>query len=298
VTTRPDASRLDSPDAVALLGALAQPTRLEIFRLLMRYRPHGLAAGDIGRLLAVAHNTLSTHLGVLEQVGLLASRREGRHIIFAAQAPRADALLGFLSEACCSERPPACVAEVAPVPARREFLASARPLRVLVICTGNSARSIMAEAVLNREGLGRIQAFSCGSRPREEPHPLAIGLLDELGYDTAGMRSKSWSEFLEPGAPDLDLVITVCDDAADDVCPTFPGVPMRVHWGLDDPAAVSGPQAARRAAFLQSYRDLTARVTAFVNLPLESMALSELEAELNAIGRMDGATSKSRQQAA
>ena len=298
MTTRPDASRLDSPDAVALLGALAQPTRLDIFRLLMRYRPHGLAAGDIGRLLAVAHNTLSTHLGALEQVGLLVSRREGRHIIFAAQAARADALLGFLSESCCSERPHACATEAASVPARREFLASVRPLRVLVICTGNSARSIMAEAVLNREGLGRIQAFSSGSRPQEAPHPLALGLLEELGYDVATMRSKSWDEFLEPGSPDLDLVITVCDDAADDICPTFPGVPMRVHWGLEDPATASGPQAARRAAFLQSYRDLTARVTAFVNLPFEGMPLSELESDLSAIGRMDGATVKSLKEAA
>lgn len=289
---------LDASDAVALLGALAQPTRLEIFRLLMRYRPHGLAAGDIGRLLAVAHNTLSTHLGALEQVGLLASRREGRHIIFAAQAGRADALLGFLGEACCTQAPLPCAGGPSAIPARREYVASDRPLRVLVICTGNSARSIMAEAVLNREGLGRIQAFSAGSRPQEAPHPLALGLLEELGYDVATMRSKSWYEFLTQSAPDLDVVITVCDEAADTICPTFHGAPMRVHWGLDDPAAASGPQAARRAAFLKSYRDLTARVTAFVNLPLDSMTPGELEPVLSAIGRMEGATEKSLEQAA
>ncbi len=289
---------LDSPDAVALLGALAQPTRLEIFRLLMRYRPHGLAAGDIGRLLAVAHNTLSTHLSALEQVGLLASRREGRHIIFAAQAGRADALLAFLGEACCTERPAACASEPAMLPARRDSVASERPLRVLVVCTGNSARSIMAEAVMNREGAGRIEAFSAGSRPQEAPHPLALGLLDDLGYDISAMRSKSWDEFLGPDAPALDLVVTVCDDAADEACPAFPGVPMRVHWGLDDPAAASGPQAARRAAFLRSYRDLTARVTAFVNLPFEQMSLGELRPVLTAIGAMDGATPKSLERAA
>ena len=289
---------MDSPDAVALLAALAQPTRLEIFRLLMRYRPHGLAAGDIGRLLAVAHNTLSTHLGALEQVGLLMSRREGRHVIFAAQASRANALLAFLSDACCTERPVECENMAAAIPARREFVVSDRPLRVLVVCTGNSARSIMAEAVLNREGLGRILAFSAGSRPQEAPHPLALGLLDDLGYDIAAMRSKSWDEFLGSDAPELDLVITVCDDAAEGDCPAFSGVPMRVHWGLDDPAAVSGPQAARRAAFLQSYRDLTARVTAFVNLPFEQMRLAELEPVLKAIGRMDGATDRSLERAA
>ncbi len=298
MTQRPEASKLESSDAVALLGALAQPTRLEIFRLLMRYRPHGLAAGDIGRLLAVAHNTLSSHLGALEQVGLLVSRREGRHIIFAAQAPRADALLAFLSDACCSERPAACAVKSDTIPARREYVASDHPLRVLVVCTGNSARSIMAEAALNREGLGRIQALSAGSRPQEAPHPLALGLLGELGYDISAMRSKSWDEFLGPSTPPLDLVITVCDDAAEATCPTFPGAPMQVHWGLDDPAAAAGPQAAKRAAVLRSYRDLTARVTAFVNLPFEQMSLGELAPVLQAIGRMEGATEKSLANAA
>lgn len=298
MTARSTALRLDSPDAVALLGALAQPTRLEIFRLLMRYRPHGLAAGDIGRLLAVAHNTLSSHLAALEQVGLLASRREGRHIIFAAQAPRADALLSFLSEACCTEAPAACGPQRSVIPARRDYAASDRPLRVLVVCTGNSARSIMAEAVLNREGLGRIEAYSAGSRPQEAPHPLALGLLGDLGYDVGAMRSKSWDEFLGANAPELDLVITVCDDATEAACPAFPGVPMRVHWGLDDPAATAGPESAKRAAFLQSYRDLTARVSAFVNLPFEQMPLDDLQPVMTAIGRMDGATAKSLANAA
>jgi protein-tyrosine-phosphatase/DNA-binding transcriptional ArsR family regulator len=296
--TKDEASRLEASDAVALLAALAQPTRLEIFRLVMRYRPHGLAAGDIGRLLAVAHNTLSTHLSALEQVGLLASRREGRHIIFAAQAARADALLAFLGEACCSERPIVCATPAPTIPARREAVASERPLRVLVVCTGNSARSIMAEAVLNREGLGRIEAFSAGSRPQEGPHPLALGLLADLGYDVSAMRSKSWDEFLRTGAPQLDLVVTVCDGAAEEACPSFPGAPMRVHWGLDDPAEAVGPASARRAAFLQSYRDLTARVSAFVNLPFEDMELAELEPVLRAIGRMDGATRRSLADAA
>lgn len=293
-----DAAPLDAPDAVALLAALAQPTRLEIFRLLMRYRPHGLAAGDIGRLLAVAHNTLSSHLGALEQVGLLVSRREGRHIIFAARAARADALLGFLAKACCTQSPARCGGQIDLLPARREPISSERPLRVLVVCTGNSARSIMAEAVLNREGLGRIQAFSAGSRPQEAPHPIALGLLAELGYDVAGMRSKSWDEFIGPAAPTLDLVITVCDDAAEAQCPVFPGTPLQVHWGLEDPAAAPGPEAARRAAFLQSYRHLTARVTALVNLPFEEMSAAELGPLLTTIGRMDGATPMTLEQAA
>lgn len=292
------APRLESAEAVALLAALAQPTRLEIFRLLMRYRPHGLAAGDIGRLLAVAHNTLSAHLAALEQVGLLASRREGRHIIFAAQPGPADALLAFLTDACCTQGPAACPPGATAIPARREPVASERPLRVLVVCTGNSARSIIAEAILNREGLGRIEAFSAGSRPQEAPHPAALGLLADLGYDVSAMRSKSWDEFLGPEAPPLDLVITVCDSAAEAPCPVFPGTPLRAHWGLDDPAAAAGPAAAQRAAFLQSYRQLTARVTAFVNLPFEQMAAEELAPVLAAIGRMDGATPLTLERAA
>lgn len=291
--------RLEAPEVADLLSALAQPTRLEIVRLLMRYRPHGLAAGDIGRLLAVAHNTLSSHLAALEQVGLLVSRREGRRIIFAAVPVHAEALLGFLTQAFRSEgaiapQPAAALA----YPARKEAGATDKPLNILVVCTGNSARSIMAEAVLNREGLGRISAFSAGSRPHEAPHPLALGLLGELGYETAGFRSKSWDEFLAPDAPQLDLVVTVCDAAAEEACPDFPGVPLRVHWGLDDPALVEGPLEARRAAFRKSYRDLAARVTAFVNLPLESMSLLELAPVLAAIGRMDGATMKALEQAA
>lgn len=291
--------RLEAPDAADLLAALAQPTRLEIVRLLMRYRPHGLAAGDIGRLLAVQHNTLSSHLAALEQAGLLASRREGRHIIFAAVPTRAEALLGFLAEALRSSGSASTATTAAlAYPARREFQASDRPLSILVVCSGNSARSIMAEAVLNREGLGRIRAFSAGSRPHETPHPLALGLLAELGYETDGFRSKSWDEFLGPDAPTFDLIVTVCDAAADEPCPAFPGAPLRVHWGLDDPALVEGPLEARRAAFRKSYRDLAARVSAFVNLPFEQMTLAELEPMLTAIGRMDGATLKSLEQAA
>jgi len=291
-------TRLEAANAVELLGALAQPTRLEIFRLLMRYRPHGLAAGDIGRLLAVQHNTLSTHLAALEQVGLLASRREGRHIIFAAVPDRADALLGFLSEACCTERPSVCGSEAASYLSRREAEPTEKPLRVLIVCTGNSARSIMAEAVMNREGLGRIRAYSAGSRPHEEPHPQALRLLADLGYETTDFRSKSWDEFLGADAPPIDLVVTVCDSAAEEECPSFPGAPLRVHWGLDDPARIGGPAEAQRAAFRQSYRDLTARVTALVNLPFETMTLAELAPALEAIGRMDGATPKSLAQAA
>jgi len=133
---------------------------------------------------------------------------------------------------------------------------------VLFLCTGNSARSILAEAILNREGAERLKAFSAGSHPKGAPHPAALKLLDDLGYATHGFRSKSWDEFAASDAPSLDVVITVCDSAAGEVCPIWPGKPSRVHWSIADPAAVEG--ACQRQAFEEAYRDLHARITDFV----------------------------------
>lgn len=288
--------RLETAEAVDLLAALAQPTRLETFRLLMRYRPFGLPAGDIARLLAVPHNTLSTHLATLEQAGLATSRREGRSVLYAATAARADALIGFLAEACCSAPPPACTPTLLTIPARRDIPArkdppmTERPYAILVLCTGNSARSILAEALLNREGKGRIRAFSAGSQPKGVPNPHALELLAELGYDTSGFRSKSWDEFSGADAPPLDLVITVCDSAAGEACPLFIGTPVKAHWGLEDPASVTASTEAARAAFRRTYRELAQRVTSLVNLPFETMPPAELQAKLAEIARMDGAT--------
>lgn len=165
-----------------------------------------------------------------------------------------------------------------------------RPYSILVLCTGNSARSILAEALLNREGKGRIRAYSAGSQPKGEPNPHALELLQELGYDTAGFRSKSWDEFAGANAPPLDLVITVCDSAAGEACPLFIGTPVKAHWGLEDPAAVTTSREAARAAFRRTYRELAQRVTSLVNLPFETMPPAELQTKLAEIARLDGAT--------
>ena len=133
---------------------------------------------------------------------------------------------------------------------------------VLFLCTGNSARSILAEAILNKEGADRFRAFSAGSHPKGQVHPAAIALLQELGYPTEGFRSKSWDEFAEEGGPPIDYVITVCDNAADEVCPIWPGKPAKAHWSTPDPAAVDGP--AQRGAFLEAYRLLHARIVDFL----------------------------------
>lgn len=165
---------------------------------------------------------------------------------------------------------------------------------VLVLCTGNSARSILAEASINREGQGRFHAYSAGSHPKGEPNPIGSELLQSLGYDVSGFRSKSWSEFAEPGAPKMDFIITVCDSAAGESCPYWPGHPLVAHWGIPDPAEVKGMQAERRSSFQEAYRQLTNRITAFVNLPIDKLSPPELKARLAEIGAMDGATDLAR----
>ena len=161
---------------------------------------------------------------------------------------------------------------------------------VLILCTGNSARSLLAEAILNRDGAGRMCAFSAGSKPKGEPHPLAIELLARLGHDTTGLRSKSWNEFAGTNAPSMDVILTVCDAAAGESCPLWPGAPLVAHWGIADPAAVEGTTEAKRAAFELAYRRLEARANEFFALPFEALDAAGLKARLAEIGRMDGAT--------
>lgn len=162
---------------------------------------------------------------------------------------------------------------------------SEKTYNVLFLCTGNSARSILAEAILGRLGKQRFNAYSAGSQPKGEPHPHALKLLDSLKYDISDFRSKSWDEFAEPGAPNLDFVFTVCDNAAKEVCPVWPGQPMSAHWGVPDPAAVEGSDAEIAAAFAETYRLMNNRITAFVNLPLQSIDRLSLTQRLDNIGK-------------
>jgi arsenate reductase (thioredoxin) len=167
-----------------------------------------------------------------------------------------------------------------------------RPFNVLFLCTGNSARSITAEAILNRIGMEKFRAFSAGSHPKGQVHPETIRLLHMLHYDTSGLRSKSWSEFADPGAPLLDFVFTVCDNAAGESCPVWPGQPMTAHWGIPDPAEAKGNAAEIALAFKDAYRMLERRLSIFVSLPLRSLDRLTLQNKLRGIGRMDDATAK------
>jgi arsenate reductase (thioredoxin) len=160
-----------------------------------------------------------------------------------------------------------------------------RVFNALFICTGNSARSILAEAILNREGRGRFRAFSAGSHPKGAVHPYALDLLRSLGHPVEALRSKSWDEFAMPDAPKLDFTFTVCDNAAGEVCPVWPGQPMTAHWGLPDPAAAGGSEAEKRAAFADAYRMLNNRISIFVNLPIASLDELSLQKRLDEIGR-------------
>jgi arsenate reductase (thioredoxin) len=167
-----------------------------------------------------------------------------------------------------------------------------QPFNVLFLCTGNSARSIMAEAILNKLGAGKFRVYSAGSQPKGQVHPETVQLLQGLGYDTSGFRSKSWNEFAKPGAPSLDFAFTVCDNAAGETCPVWPGQPMTAHWGIPDPAEAKGNSAEIALAFKDVYRMLHQRIGIFTALPLRSLDSLTLQRKLREIGRTQGATTK------
>ena len=170
-----------------------------------------------------------------------------------------------------------------------------RPFNVLFLCTGNSARSIMAEAILNKLGRGKFRAYSAGSHPNGQVNPHTIRLLQSLDYDTSAFRSKSWNEFAKPGAPVLDFVFTVCDNAAGESCPVWPGQPMTAHWGVPDPAEAKGTPAEIALAFKDAYRMLHQRIGVFTALPIRSLDQLSLQQRLKDIGRMDDAAAKAKE---
>jgi arsenate reductase len=163
---------------------------------------------------------------------------------------------------------------------------------VLFLCTGNSARSILAESILNKLGAGRFRAYSAGSQPKGTVHPLALKTLERLDYPTEGLRSKSWNEFARADAPVMDFVFTVCDNAAGETCPIWPGQPMTAHWGIDDPAAVEGTDIEKEAAFAAAFRYLRNRISVFTALPLRSLDSVSVGARLREIGQGEDSTSR------
>ena len=164
-------------------------------------------------------------------------------------------------------------------------MSEAKPLNVLFLCTGNSARSILAEAILNRAGAPHFKAYSAGSQPKGQVNPHALALLRKLGYDVSDLRSKSWDEFAKPGAPEFDFIFTVCDNAANEVCPIWPGHPMTAHWGIPDPVAVTGTETEIALAFAEAYRMLNNRIELLLSLPFASLDKMALQRRLREIGK-------------
>ena len=212
-------------------------------------------------------------------------------------------LLSFLVEDCCDGKPEICgplmkstAGRMLPRMTKEEppmkVVSSKAPLNVLFLCTGNSARSIMAECVLNRLGAGKFKAFSAGSQPTGHVNPLALQLLRQAHFDVSQLRSKSWEEFARPDAPKLDFVFTVCDNAAKEVCPIWPGQPMTAHWGLPDPAKAEGSEAERHLAFADTLRMLNNRIGIFVSLPFDKLSKLSLQKKLDEIGQTQAAASR------
>lgn len=276
----------------AQLAALAHPTRVALVRLLAAHVASGLPAGAIAAELGVPPSSLSFHFRELEAARLIRPARVGRNILYALELAQLRGLAAFLTETCCGGRPDLC-GEGFAASQRQEHHPMAETdakgnkiYNVLFLCTGNSNRSIMAEAILNREGYGRFKAYSAGSKPTGVVDPQTLEMLKRLNHPIEGLRSKSWDEFTRPGAPELDFVFTVCDDAAGEVCPAWPGQPLTAHWGVPDPAKFEGTPAERGMFLAEVYRMLYNRISIFVSLPMRSLDRLTLQKKLDQIGQM------------
>ena len=268
-------------NVVAALGALAQETRLDIFRLLVERGPEGMTAGEIGERLRLPSPTLSFHLNQLRNTGLITSRRQSRLIIYGAKFRTMNSLIEYLTENCCAGEADNVIH------GHPKGYKPARQFNVLFLCTNNSARSIMAECAMNRWGGGRFHAFSAGSNPRGAVHPITLEVLDELEYETGGLRSKDWNEFAQPGSPSLDFVFTLCDRAAAEICPSWPGQPIRAHWGVQDPVLVVDSSGSKRKAFVKVYAELEQRIRIFTALPIETLGRFALERWVTELGKLE-----------
>jgi arsenate reductase len=276
---------MEISDAAAAFGALSQDTRLELMRVLIAEGPTGLPAGELAARLSVPSSTLSFHLAALERAGLTHSTRQGRQIVHAVRIAGVRQLLAFLTEACCAGRPELCgdLARIFP-PAMEEPKGMTAAFNVLFLCTHNSARSIMAEAILQKIGGTRFNAWSAGSDPVEAPLPAVIDKLRINGHDVDGLRSKSWDEFTGPSAPRMDFVITLCDTIDGQTCPDFGDLAITGAWPLPDPAKFTGNLAERSTLLNELYASLRRRIEIFTSLPFASLDRMAMKARLDEIG--------------
>lgn len=268
---------MESSEVAHQFSVLGHPARLDVFRLLVRMAPNPMRPTQIAAALEIRPNTLSNYLSELSGAGLIRVQRSGRALDYSVNPTQVAALTGFLLNDCCRGRPDLCGTNGA-LPDRQ-----AEPLNVLFLCTANSARSVMAEALLRDLGQGRFAVRSAGTRPAAAPHPLALDLLRRNGHATKDLNSKDLSRL--PDAPAPDLVFTLCDSAAAEDCNSWSGQHLSAHWSLPDPAEVSGSPAERALAFARCYAILRSRILALIALPLDRLDRLSLQQRIDRISR-------------
>lgn len=272
-------------DASQVFGALSQETRLGVLRLLIEAGPNGVPAGEIAERLGQPASTTSFHLAALERARLTQSTRQSRRIVHAVRIVALRELIAFLSETCCGGRPELCgdIARLTPL-ASKEDAPMVPAFNVLFLCTRNSARSIMAEAILQKVGRGRFNAYSAGSDPAPEPMPEVVARLHALGHDVSRLQAKSWDEFMGPNAPRLDFVLALCDTLDGQQCPDFGDKAVTGAWPMPDPAKFVGNVAERMILLNELYASLRRRIETFISLPFATLDRMALKARLDEIG--------------
>ena len=272
-------------DVAAGFAALSQETRLDLMRTLASRGASGIAAGELAATLGLAPSTLSFHLAALEQAGLVRSTRQGRYVIYAVRFAGLRTLFSFLTETCCAGRPELCGDFARLIPEEVDEVNPMTPaFNVLFICTRNSARSIMAEAILEKIGRGRFRAYSAGSNPANAPMPEVLERLGILGHDTSRLGSKSWNEFMKADAPRMDFVLTLCDAGDGEVCPDLGERPITAVWPFPDPARFRGSEVERTTLLNELYGMIRRRLESFTNLPFSTLDRMALKARLDELG--------------
>jgi len=274
----------------ARLASLGHPSRLAIFRLLMRRYPDRVPAGELATALGLKASTLSAHLSALMQAGLVTQARAGTSLRYAIAMTELRRSLDYLLLDCCRGRPELCSPLSLPQPTGDRPM-SDRKYKVLFICTGNSARSIFAESILRREAGDRFEVHSAGTKPYSELNPFALEVLAQKGHDISTLRAKNVSELQGDDAPKFDFVFTVCNQAANEECPPWPGQPVSAHWGMPDPVKAEGTDAEKSLAFHQAYGALHNRIRAFTALPIAALDRISLQQAVDDIGATDAGTS-------
>ncbi|MEN8658579.1 MAG: ArsR family transcriptional regulator [Marivita sp.] len=270
------------PDRLSTLG---HPQRLAVFRLLMRRYPDRVPATELANALSLKPNTLSSYVSALMQTGLISQERVGTSLRYRVDIEETQAMIGFLLQDCCRGRPEIC----SPFPndARHKTPEMTdQKFNVLFICTGNSTRSIFAEAILRDLAPDRFNVYSAGTKPKSELNPFALQVLQHNGHDISDLRSKNIGEFKGEDPPALDFVFTVCDQAANEECPAWQGQTISAHWGLPDPVQIEGTDAENSLAFHQTYGALHNRMTGFAALPFASLDRISLQKAVDDLGQI------------